>query len=390
MNKWLKLILLLAALLATFIGATLLTLHRVNSQLTPAELKSTEIAQYLDAYFIDDYDEHAMADAVADAMVEATGDRWSYYLPADEKAAYDEQMQNAYVGIGVTITLDEEAGGMRILSVTDGGPAAEAGLLPDDLVVAVEGQSTLALGMDETRAQVRGEEGTFVQLTIDRGGARFSVSVERRSIQTPVTTYEMLDGQIGYLIIENFDSRCAQETNDAIDALLQDGAVGLIFDVRFNGGGYKDELVQVLDKLLPEGDLFRAEDYSGQVETDTSDAACIELPMVVLVNEDSYSAAEFFAAALQEYGWASVVGTKTVGKGNFQTAFELSDGSLLNLSIGKYYTPQGRSLTDVGVTPDVEVTLDEQAQLQLYYGQLAQDEDAQLQAAIREIHRKIS
>ena len=112
--------------------------------------------------------------------------------------------------------------------------------------------------------------------------------------------------------------------------------------------------------------------------------------MVVLVNEDSYSAAEFFAAALQEYGWASVVGTKTVGKGNFQTAFELSDGSLLNLSIGKYYTPQGRSLTDVGVTPDIEVTLGDEELTQLYYDRLPPDEDAQLQAAIREIRRKIT
>lgn len=390
MKKWLKILLLVLAFCATFLCATVLTLYRVDAQLTPAELKSTEIAQYLDAYFIDDYDEETMADAVADAMVAATGDRWSYYLPASEKVRYDEQMQNAYVGIGVTITLDEEAGGMRIMSVTDGGPAAEAGIQPDDVVIEVEGESTLTLGMEGTRTSVRGEAGTFVTLTMLRADERFTVSVERRSIETPVATYEMLDGQIGYISIENFDTRCAQETNAAIDALVQQGAVGLIFDVRFNGGGYKDELVEVLDKLLPEGELFRAEDYAGRVETDVSDAACLELPMVVLVNEDSYSAAEFFAAALQEYGWASVVGTKTVGKGNFQTAFELSDGSLLNLSIGKYYTPQGRSLTDVGVTPDIEVTLGDEELTQLYYDRLPPDEDAQLQAAIREIRRKIT
>ena len=160
--------------------------------------------------------------------------------------------------------------------------------------------------------------------------------------------------------------------------------------MRNNGGGYKDELVKILDRLLPEGLLFQSEDYSGTKQTDRSDAACIELPMAVLVNQDSYSAAEFFAAALQEYDWATVVGTKTCGKGNFQTAFTLSDGSMLNLSIGKYFTPNGRSLTDIGVTPDEPVELSDEDAAKLLYGQLAHADDAQLQAAIRAIRQKIS
>lgn len=127
-----------------------------------------------------------------------------------------------------------------------------------------------------------------------------------------------------------------------MDELIAQGAKALIFDVRNNGGGYKNELVKVLDKILPEGILFQSEDYQGSKQIDRSEADCIDLPMAVLVNQDSYSAAEFFAAAIQEYDWGTVVGTKTVGKGNFQTAFTLSDGSMLNLSIGKYYTPQGR------------------------------------------------
>ena len=153
---------------------------------------------------------------------------------------------------------------------------------------------------------------------------------------------------------------------------------------------YKDEMVKILDKLLPEGVLFQSEDYAGKTQTDTSDSACIELPMVVLVNRDSYSAAEFFAAALQEYDWAKVVGEKTCGKGNFQTAFTLSDGSMLNLSIGKYFTPNGRSLTDIGVTPDERVELSDEDAAKLLYGQLAHADDAQLQAAIRAIRQKIS
>ena len=372
------------------LGSSALTLHLVTRGRTAVQNKTAEVDAYLDTFFIDDYEEDALADAAASAMVEATGDRWSYYLSAAEKSTYDEQMQNAYVGIGVTISTQEDAGGLRIEAVTAGGPAAEAGLLPGDIITAVGGEDALTLGMTEVRTRVRGEEGTFVTLTIARDGTEFDVSVERRSIQTVVAEGRMLDDSIGYVKINNFDTRCYDETAAAIDDLLAQGARALIFDVRNNGGGYKDELCKVLDKLLPEGDLFRSRDYKGREQVDTSDAACIELPMAVLVNEDSYSAAEFFAAALQEYEWATVVGTKTCGKGNFQSAFTLSDGSMLNLSIGKYFTPNGRSLTDIGVTPDVTVELSDADAALLRYGRLSAENDAQLQAAIAAITPKLS
>lgn len=390
LKKWQKSLILVLAFAVAILGSAIVTMQLTYREQTPAEAKTAEIGAYLDRFFIDDYDEEKLADAAASAMVEATGDRWSYYLTAEEKSSYDEQMQNAYVGIGVTITAQKELGGMRIEAVTADGPAEEAGLLTGDIITEVEGEKTLDLGMTGTRTKVRGEEGTFVTLTILRGEESFPVSVERRSIQTPVATYEMLDGQIGYIKIANFDTRCAEETNVAMDELIAQGAKALIFDVRNNGGGYKNELVKVLDKILPEGILFQSEDYQGSKQIDRSDADCIDLPMAVLVNQDSYSAAEFFAAAIQEYDWGTVVGTKTVGKGNFQTAFTLSDGSMLNLSIGKYYTPQGRSLTDTGITPDVEIALSDENGAKLYYGQLEKADDAQLQAAIREITQKLS
>lgn len=390
LKKWQKSLILVLAFAVAILGSAIVTMQLTYREQTPVEAKTAEIGAYLDRFFIDDYDEEKLADAAASAMVEATGDRWSYYLTAEEKSSYDEQMQNAYVGIGVTITAQKELGGMRIEAVTADGPAEEAGLLTGDIITEVEGEKTLDLGMTGTRTKVRGEAGTFVTLTILRGEESFPVSVERRSIQTPVATYEMLDGQIGYIKIANFDTRCAEETNAAMDELIAQDAKALIFDVRNNGGGYKNELVKVLDKILPEGILFQSEDYQGSKQIDRSDADCIDLPMAVLVNQDSYSAAEFFAAAIQEYDWGTVVGTKTVGKGNFQTAFTLSDGSMLNLSIGKYYTPQGRSLTDTGITPDVEIALSDEDGAKLYYGQLEKADDAQLQAAIREITQKLS
>lgn len=357
---------------------------------SPVQAKAAEVQKIIGTYFIDDYDEDTLADGAASGMVDATGDEWSYYLSADEVAAYEESMANAYVGVGITITEDAEAGGMRVEEVVSGGPAEEAGIRVGDLLLAVEGEDVLPLGIDGTRNLVRGEEGTRVNMHFSRNGSEYDVSVERRSIETPVVTGELLDGSIGYVKIDNFDERSAAETIAFVKDLIGQGAEALLFDVRFNPGGYADELVKVLDYLLPEGDLFRSVDYAGREEVDTSDASCVELPMAVLVNEDSYSAAEFFAAALQEYEWATIVGSQTYGKGNFQTAFYLSDGSMVNLSIGKYYTPGGKSLSETGVTPDVVVDLDDEQYALLYYNALEQADDPQFQAANDTLTQKIS
>ena len=357
---------------------------------SPVQAKAAEVQEIIETYFIDDYDEDTLADGAASGMVDATGDEWSYYLSADEVAAYEESMANAYVGVGITITEDAEAGGMRVEEVVSGGPAEEAGIRVGDLLLAVEGEDVLTLGIDGTRNLVRGEEGTHVNMHFSRNGTEYDVSVERRSIETPVVTGELLDENIGYVKIDNFDERSAAETIAFVKDLIGQGAEALLFDVRFNPGGYADELVKVLDYLLPEGDLFRSVDYAGREEVDTSDASCVELPMAVLVNEDSYSAAEFFAAALQEYEWATIVGSQTYGKGNFQTAFYLSDGSMVNLSIGKYYTPGGKSLSETGVTPDVVVDLDDEQYALLYYNALEQADDPQFQAAIDTLTQKIS
>ena len=389
-------VLLIAFLFVCAIGATFfITLHEAQRLTAPqaqsaAGEKIDEIMEYMDYYFVDEYDESAMSDAAAAALVEANGDRWSYYLSADEYADYLETVNNAYVGIGVTILTDEEAGGMRIETVTAGGPAEAAGIQVDDIIVRVEGQSTLELGMDGTRAVVRGEAGTSVHLELLRSGETLELDVTRGTIETPVAAGELLDGDVGYISIVNFDERCADEVIACIEDVTNAGAQALLFDVRFNPGGYQEELVKVLDYLLPEGVIFKSVDFRGNEETDYSDASCITLPMAVLVNEDSYSAAEYFAAALQEYGAASVIGTATVGKGNYQNGFVLSDGSFLNISTGKYFTPQGKSLTDVGITPDVELDLSDEDYAALYYRQLAQEDDAQLQAALELLREKIA
>lgn len=343
--------------------------------------KMNEIEGLIDQYFIGEVDMEAVEDAAANAMVAATNDRWSYYLNAEEYQKHLEQVNNAYVGIGITIQA-EDGEGYRIVDITAGGPAEEAGLEVDDLLIRADDQDLRELDVDAVREIVKGKEGTKVSLQVLRKGEVRSFNVERRSVETPVATYEMLSDTIGLITIENFDSRCAEESIAAIEALQKLGAKKLIFDVRYNPGGYAHEMVELLDYLLPEGDLFRTVRFDGKENVDTSDENYLDMPMAVLVNANSYSAAEFFAAALQEYEAAVIVGEQTVGKGYFQAAFVLKDGSSLSLSIGEYYTPKGVNLAGIGITPDVEVEMTDEQKAGLYYGTLAPEDDPQLQAAM--------
>ena len=331
--------------------------------------------------YINGADKTKLEDAAAHAMVEALGDRWSYYIPADEYAAYQEQKKNAYVGIGVTIR--DTGKGYHIDAVTEGGPAEKAGLLPGDLMVAVDGKSVVGMPVDEGKTLVQGKKGTTVDITVERAGESLTISVKRDTIRTKVAEGEMLPGKIGLVTIKNFNTNCYAESKAAVEALMEQGAVALIFDVRYNGGGYAEEMVKLLDYLLPQGDLFRTVNFMGQEDLDKSDAACIDLPMAVLVNGSSYSAAEFFAAALREYEWATVVGEKTSGKGHYQVTYPLSDGSAVGLSIGKYFTPKGQCLEGVGLTPDVPVAVDEETAYAIYAGTLNPMEDPQILAAIK-------
>lgn len=360
--------------------ATAVTLATVGYK-GPSKLD--ELETLILGRFIGEAEPTAMEDAAADAMIKATGDRWSYYIPAGEYAAYREQQENAYVGVGITIQLEEEESGFRIIEVVEGGPAKEAGLMVGDLLIEVEDQDVREFDVSQVRELVRGEAGTTVSMRVLRKGEAEFFQVERRKVETPVATYEMLTGNVGLVTIENFDSRCAEESIAAIETLLKNGARKLIFDVRHNPGGFADELVELLDYLLPEGELFRTIRYDGKENVDMSDADCLDIPMAVLVNGDSYSAAEFFAAALREYDAAIVVGEKTVGKGYFQTTYQLSDGSAVSLSIGKYFTPKGESLAEVGVTPDITIALEEETAGALYYGTLAPEADPHIQAAIK-------
>lgn len=349
----------------------------------PRYSKLMELEDLINERFIGEADFAEMEDGAAAGMVAALGDRWSYYIPADEYTAHMEQMHNAYVGIGVTITTEFESDGVEVLQVEPNGGAKAAGILVGDIILAVEDQGIAQIGIDAAKDLIRGEENTRVKLTILRGEQKLELQVMRQVIEVQVASGQMLEGNIGLIKINNFDERCADETLAAVEQLLDQGAEKLIFDVRFNPGGYKTELVEILDYLLPEGALFRSLHYTGKETVDESDADCLEMPMAVLINGSSYSAAEFFAAALNEYDWAVVVGEPTVGKSYFQNTIQLKDGSAVGLSVGKYFTPNGVSLADEGgLQPEVKVEVDDETAAKIYSGEIDPMEDPQILAAI--------
>lgn len=365
----------LVAALATMITLTMAGMN------PPSKLDRLETL--IEERFIGEADTEAMEDAAAAAMVKATGDRWSYYISAEDYDTHREQEENAYVGVGITIQQQGDDSGFLIVMVTDGSPAKEAGIEVNDLLIGVEDQDVRGMTTDEVGLLVKGEEGTKVSLTVLRKGENLTLSVERRRIEQPVAKGELLENGIGLVRVYNFDARCADETIAAIEQLRSEGARKLIFDVRNNPGGFADELVKLLDYLLPEGDLFRSVSFDGTEKVDTSDEKYLDMPMAVLVNGNSYSAAEFFAAALQEYEAAVVVGEPTVGKGYYQQTIPLGDGSAVALSTGKYFTPKGNSLAGKGITPTVRVDVDEETAAAIYYGTSKPAEDPQLQAAIK-------
>lgn len=364
------------------------TAGRNGTFVFPGTGKLEELQKLLETYYID-IDKVEMSkveDAAANAMIEALGDRWSYYVTKEEYAILQEQNANSYVGIGITIQAREDKNGFTITKVEPGGSAQAGGILPGDVLIGAEGQRFVDVDSSVCSEIIRGKAGTKVTVTVIRDGEELFFELTRQVIRTKVAEGKMLPGNIGLVSIKNFNDRCAEEAISAIESLKAQGATALIFDVRNNPGGYKHELVKLLDYLLPEGKLFISRDYTGKESTDWSDSKCLRMPMAVLVNGNSYSAAEFFAAALAEYEWGTVVGQPTTGKGNFQVTFQLSDGSGIGLSIGKYYTPKDVSLADKGgLVPEDEflVEVSEELEAKIYAELVPPEEDPQIQAAVK-------
>lgn len=317
--------------------------------------KLAVVKQVVDENYIGDVDDAALTNAAAAAIVTATGDRWSYYMTPDEYQAYQMYSANEYAGIGVTLQVGAGSNGLKIVGVAAQSPADKAGLKVGESITDVDGVSVSGKTLSEVQAQIRAKVNQTITFTVrSENGETRTVNVDCTVIRTEPVSYEMLADQVGYVKINNFESGAGAGAIKATDALLADGAKSLVFDVRGNPGGKITELVTILDHILPEGDLFVSVSKSGKETVTTSDNICVKVPMAVLVDASSYSAAEYFAAALQEYNWATVVGEATTGKGRSQTTIVLSDGSAVHLSSARYLTPNRVDLSEQGgLTPDV-------------------------------------
>lgn len=352
--------------------------------------KIAEVQGYIQKYYVNDYDEAALTDGAAAGMVAYLGDKWSYYLTADQFKAFQESLNSSLVGIGVSVSYDADSGGILVYEVYDGAPAQQAGLQPMDVIYQVDGVPVAELGYDAAVNKVRGEEGTTVNLKVYRPAVNqyLEYNVARKSIQIEAVKSQILADGIGYIKIRSFDLNIDKAFIDAVENLKKANVKGIVFDVRSNPGGALQTLVKCLDVLLPECKIISEVDKSGEEKIFTSDANELTLPMAVLINENSISAAEFFAASLQEHGKATVVGMPTSGKGNAQQPIPLKDGSGIVLSTQKYFTANGVSLAETGgIQPDQKVELTQDELIHFY--KLTQAQDRQLQAAIAAVKAKI-
>ena len=367
---WAKILISVVLTLALSTGTWCLLLGRSGMAMVQTYL----LARF--AFVDTDADLGKAVDAGLDAFVDGLGDRWSYYLNAEYYQATAERRANSYVGVGVTVDLVSREEGLLVQSVTEGGPADKAGVLAGDVITAVDGQSIAGEAREEGADKIAGEAGTKVTLTLlGEDGTIRDVTCTRATLHNPSASGKMLEGSIGYVRLNNFYSGSADSFRQAVDALVEQGAESLIVDVRSDPGGYVAELEKILDYLLPEGPVFTQKPRWWFRSVYKSDADCIDLPMVALVNQGTYSAAELLAAQLRESVGAPIVGELTSGKGYSQVTFPLANGGGVGLSTATYCTGSGHSLIGEGIVPDVELSLPEGAVL-------GGEDDVQLQAAI--------
>ena len=311
-----------------------------------------------------------------DAFVDGLGDRWSYYLSKEGYQATTERRANSYVGVGVTVDSASREEGLLVLSVTRDGPAEKAGVAAGDIIIAVDGESIAGDARPEGADKIAGEAGTRVTLTLlGEDGSTRDATCTRATLHNPSAQGIMLEGDVGWVRLSNFYSGSADSFKREVDALVEQGARGLIVDVRGDPGGYIAELQKILNYLLPEGPVVTQKPRWWFESVYQSDGDCVDLPMAVLVNRSSYSAAELLAAQIRESTGAPIVGEQTSGKGYSQVTFPLVNGGGVGLSTATYCTGSGHSLIGEGIIPDIELSLPEGASI-------GGGDDIQLQAAV--------
>ena len=320
--------------------------------------KLSGIQALIEKEYIGEVDEDALQTGICQGYVGALGDPYSAYYDEEQTSALMETTQGEYGGIGVVLTQNLDTGVTTASSVYEDSPAMKAGMKDGDIIYQVEGRDVSGMDLEEISGSIKGEKGTTVEIKVLRGEDQEEVTltITRDTIQAETVKTRMLEDEIGYLAISEFDSVTLEQYKEGLAELKAQGLEGLIVDLRGNPGGNLDTVCEILDLMLPEGLIVYMEDKDGNRQEFTSDAEQeVQVPLAVLVDGNSASASEIYAGAIQDYGIGQIVGTKTYGKGVVQTIYDLKDGTSLKLTVAEYFTPNGRNIDGEGITPDVEV-----------------------------------
>ncbi|MBS5934509.1 MAG: S41 family peptidase [Clostridiales bacterium] len=363
-----------------------------NSLMSKAvKSKLNRIKSIIDTYYLDEIDEDKMVEGMYKGLVSSLKDPYSVYYTKDEFAALMESSSGSYCGIGAYVSQDVKTGVITIVKPFEGGPAYEVGILPGDIIYKVSGEEATGKDLSEIVSKMKGEEGTTVDLEIIRAGESepIKLTIERRTVEVPTISYEMLDNKVGYIQIAEFDEVTGPQFRSAITDLDNQGMKGLVIDLRNNPGGLLDTVCDMLDRMLPEGLIVYTEDKNGTRTEEVKSTAkeSFDKPLVVMINGNSASASEVFAGAIQDYGIGTILGTTSFGKGIVQSVIPLSDGSGVKVTVSKYYTPKGRNIHEIGIEPDVVVELKDKLKTKVV---IDKSEDNQLQEAIKIINEKSS
>ena len=322
--------------------------------------KLDRIKTIIDQYYLYDVDEEALVDGIYKGMVSALGDPYSAYYTEEEFASQMEDNEGVYVGIGVKVQQDVNTGYIKVVQVFRNGPAEEAGIQVYDYLVEADGTDFYNMDINTAVTYIRGEENTTVHLKWYRGGEYLEGDVERRQVESETVVYEMLEDGIGYLQLTEFSDITVEQTKNALEDLKSQGMEGLILDLRDNPGGLLTSVVSIADEFAPQGVVTTIKEKDGTEEVyETEDDEYLNLPLVVLVNGNSASASEILTGVIRDYQVGTIVGTKTFGKGIVQQTFSLGDDTALKVTMADYYTPNGESIHQVGITPDVVVEKDD-------------------------------
>ena len=346
--------------------------------------KLYEIDDKIQQYYYGEVDEAALYEGAAQGYVSGLGDPYAAYSGVEDSQLNAAENQGQQVGIGITVVRHPDNGTIYVARVDAEGPARQAGIQPGDEIIRVDGQAVADIGYSQAVELLLGDAGSLVTVvvrTTDETGAAVEVpySIERTEF-THTSVYAHMIGTAGYIQITTFDEATTEQFKTAVQSMVDQGATGLIFDVRNNGGGLVDATAAMLDYLLPEGDIISATYADGTTEVlHTSDASEIDLPMAVLTNEQTASAAELFAAAIRDYDKGVLIGSTTYGKGVMQRTYTLSDGSSVRFTIAAFNSPSGENFNDIGVSPDLQIDLTEDQQK--YYYLLSDTEDPVIAAA---------